>query len=104
MLAAPRDAAALRHEVTAMRDRVRRALRWPTALFDIKHSPGGMMDVEFAVQYLVLATAPAIPACSTMSATSRSCSAPRRPGLLPGAAARGRRRLPPTCAASTSCA
>ena len=23
--------------------------------FDVKHSPGGMMDVEFAVQYLVLA-------------------------------------------------
>ncbi|MEO8124814.1 MAG: glutamine-synthetase adenylyltransferase, partial [Burkholderiales bacterium] len=24
-------------------------------LFDVKHSPGGMMDAEFAVQYLVLA-------------------------------------------------
>jgi glutamate-ammonia-ligase adenylyltransferase len=24
-------------------------------LFDVKHSPGGMVDAEFAVQYLVLA-------------------------------------------------
>jgi glutamate-ammonia-ligase adenylyltransferase len=27
----------------------------PAGRFDVKHSPGGMMDVEFAVQYLVLA-------------------------------------------------
>jgi [glutamine synthetase] adenylyltransferase / [glutamine synthetase]-adenylyl-L-tyrosine phosphorylase len=26
-------------------------------VFDVKHSPGGMMDAEFAVQYLVLAHA-----------------------------------------------
>ena len=26
----------------------------PTGLFDIKHSPGGMIDVEFIVQLLVL--------------------------------------------------
>jgi [glutamine synthetase] adenylyltransferase / [glutamine synthetase]-adenylyl-L-tyrosine phosphorylase len=30
--------------------------------FDVKHSPGGMMDVEFAVQYLVLARGAAHPA------------------------------------------
>ena len=28
-----------------------------TALFDLKHDPGGMVDVEFAVQFLVLAFA-----------------------------------------------
>ncbi len=27
------------------------------SVFDLKHSPGGMIDVEFAVQYLVLAHA-----------------------------------------------
>jgi glutamate-ammonia-ligase adenylyltransferase len=27
----------------------------PAGRFDVKHSAGGMMDVEFAVQYLVLA-------------------------------------------------
>ena len=29
----------------------------PAGVFDVKHSPGGMMDAEFAVQYLVLAHA-----------------------------------------------
>ena len=29
----------------------------PTTLFDVKHDPGGMVDVEFSVQYLVLAHA-----------------------------------------------
>jgi glutamate-ammonia-ligase adenylyltransferase len=28
-----------------------------TALFDLKHDPGGMVDIEFTVQYLVLAHA-----------------------------------------------
>jgi glutamate-ammonia-ligase adenylyltransferase len=31
-------------------------------VFDVKHSPGGMMDAEFAVQYLVLTQASAHPA------------------------------------------
>ena len=29
----------------------------PSALFDLKHDAGGMVDVEFSVQYLVLAHA-----------------------------------------------
>ena len=29
----------------------------PSALFDLKHDAGGMVDVEFSVQYLVLANA-----------------------------------------------
>ena len=29
----------------------------PTPLFDLKHDSGGMVDVEFAVQYLILAHA-----------------------------------------------
>ncbi len=59
VLCAPRDAAALRMEVQAMREKVRGAHRVPTGSFDVKHSAGGMMDVEFAVQYLVLAHAAA---------------------------------------------
>jgi glutamate-ammonia-ligase adenylyltransferase len=38
-----------------MRERVRQARPVKDGLFDVKHSPGGMMDAEFAVQYLVLA-------------------------------------------------
>ncbi|KPF57957.1 glutamate-ammonia-ligase adenylyltransferase [beta proteobacterium AAP51] len=55
VLTAPRDAAALREEVRSMREKVRSARPVPADRFDVKHSPGGMMDVEFAVQYLVLA-------------------------------------------------
>jgi glutamate-ammonia-ligase adenylyltransferase len=55
VLSAPRDAASLRAEVQAMREKVRAARPVKGGMFDVKHSAGGMMDVEFAVQYLVLA-------------------------------------------------
>lgn len=61
VLAAPRDAAALRQEVRAMRDKLRAARPVKDGQFDVKHSPGGMVDVEFAVQYLVLAHSAAHP-------------------------------------------
>jgi len=54
VLCAPREATALRAEVKAMRDKVREAHPVKSDRFDVKHSAGGMMDVEFAVQYLVL--------------------------------------------------
>jgi glutamate-ammonia-ligase adenylyltransferase len=54
VLAAPRDPDALRDEVRAMREKVRAAHPVRAGLYDVKHSPGGMMDAEFAVQYLVL--------------------------------------------------
>jgi glutamate-ammonia-ligase adenylyltransferase len=55
VLAAPRDASALRAEIVAMREKVRQARPVKAGRFDVKHSSGGMMDVEFAVQQLVLA-------------------------------------------------
>ena len=54
VLSAPRDPVALRAEVQAMRDKVSVAHPVKGEAFDVKHSPGGMMDVEFAVQVLVL--------------------------------------------------
>ena len=54
VLAAPRDAAALKHEVLEMRGKVRAGRPVRSGVFDVKHSPGGMMDAEFAVQALVL--------------------------------------------------
>jgi [glutamine synthetase] adenylyltransferase / [glutamine synthetase]-adenylyl-L-tyrosine phosphorylase len=57
VLSAARDAAALAREVVTMRERVRAAHPVPAGRFDVKHSPGGMMDAEFAVQHLVLAHA-----------------------------------------------
>ena len=55
VLTAPRDEAALRSEIQTMRERVRSAHPVKEGRFDVKHSPGGMMDAEFAVQHLVLA-------------------------------------------------
>ena len=55
VLRASRDVAALRAEVRTMREKVRAAHPVKAGRFDVKHSAGGMMDVEFAVQLLVLA-------------------------------------------------
>ncbi|WP_338844931.1 bifunctional [glutamate--ammonia ligase]-adenylyl-L-tyrosine phosphorylase/[glutamate--ammonia-ligase] adenylyltransferase [Massilia sp. W12] len=50
-----RDEAKLKEEVCAMRQRMRQAQRNPdAALFELKSDPGGMIDCEFIVQYLVL--------------------------------------------------
>jgi len=61
VICAERDPDALRNEIHAMRDRVRSARPVKAGLFDVKHSEGGMMDAEFAVQYLVLAHGKAHP-------------------------------------------
>ncbi len=55
VISAERDTPALRSEIMAMRGKVRAAHPVKDAQFDVKHSPGGMVDVEFVVQYLVLA-------------------------------------------------
>lgn len=54
VISAPRDAAGLQAEIAGMRERVRQGHPAKPGRFDVKHSPGGMVDVEFAVQYLVL--------------------------------------------------
>ncbi len=57
VITAPRDVAALKHEVVSMRDKVRAAHAVQADRFDVKHSRGGMVDAEFAVQLLVLSQA-----------------------------------------------
>jgi glutamate-ammonia-ligase adenylyltransferase len=54
VITAPRDVEALRREIVSMRDKVRAARPVRAGRFDVKHSPGGMVDAEFAVQFLVL--------------------------------------------------
>ena len=54
VIATPRDREALRLEIASMREKMRAGHAVPPEQFDVKHSPGGMVDVEFAVQYLVL--------------------------------------------------
>jgi [glutamine synthetase] adenylyltransferase / [glutamine synthetase]-adenylyl-L-tyrosine phosphorylase len=52
-----RDPATLGAEIRAMREKMHAAHPNRSGLFDLKHDPGGMIDVEFSVQYLVLAHA-----------------------------------------------
>jgi glutamate-ammonia-ligase adenylyltransferase len=61
VIMAPRVAADLAREIVAMRDKVSHAHPVRGEAFDVKHSPGGMLDAEFAVQYLVLSQAARCP-------------------------------------------
>ncbi|MCA0325946.1 MAG: bifunctional [glutamate--ammonia ligase]-adenylyl-L-tyrosine phosphorylase/[glutamate--ammonia-ligase] adenylyltransferase [Proteobacteria bacterium] len=61
VIMAPRDLPSLRAEVVAMRERMRAAHPVKAGRFDVKHSPGGMVDAEFVTQYLVLAHSRAHP-------------------------------------------
>ena len=73
-----------------MREKVRAARPVPEGRFDVKHSAGGMMDVEFAVQYLVLAHAAGHPALLDNAGNIALLQRAESAGLLPtgvGAAA-----------------
>ena len=63
ILGQPRDEAELRQGILDMRQRMRQELDRSTAeQIDLKQSPGGIVDIEFMVQYGVLAHAHAHPA------------------------------------------
>jgi glutamate-ammonia-ligase adenylyltransferase len=57
VLRQPREPLALAREVRAMRERLHAAHPNPSGLFDLKHDRGGMIDLEFIVQFMVLAHA-----------------------------------------------
>ncbi|MDP2792978.1 MAG: bifunctional glutamine synthetase adenylyltransferase/deadenyltransferase, partial [Sulfurisoma sp.] len=61
VLAQPRDPLVLKKEVLEMRQKMLDAHPNASGQFDLKHDRGGIIDVEFAVQYLVLAHAHARP-------------------------------------------
>jgi len=61
VLRMPRDLARLRQDVVEMRQKMHDGHPNRTQLFDIKQDSGGMVDVEFMVQFIVLAHAAAHP-------------------------------------------
>lgn len=83
VITAPRDRGRLHDEIVAMRQRVRSAHPVKDGAFDVKHSEGGMVDAEFAVQFLVLSQAGAhrelIPNVGNIALLQRAEAA----GLLP---------------------
>lgn len=56
-----RDSIKLKAEVLSMREKMRDAQHFKGDVFDLKQSVGGIIDVEFLVQYLVLKNAPDYP-------------------------------------------
>ncbi|HSH49637.1 MAG TPA: bifunctional [glutamate--ammonia ligase]-adenylyl-L-tyrosine phosphorylase/[glutamate--ammonia-ligase] adenylyltransferase [Halomonas sp.] len=73
VLGRERELAALRREVVEMRDKMRQHLggRAGPGAFDLKHDPGGMVDIEFVCQYAVLAMAHDAPALLAWSDNMR---------------------------------
>ncbi|TXH89709.1 MAG: bifunctional [glutamate--ammonia ligase]-adenylyl-L-tyrosine phosphorylase/[glutamate--ammonia-ligase] adenylyltransferase [Rhodoferax sp.] len=83
VIATPRDREALRLEIATMREKMRASHAVPPEQFDVKHSPGGMVDVEFAVQFLVLAWGGAHPELLANAGNIALLQRAQTAGLLP---------------------
>ncbi|MBF0588928.1 MAG: hypothetical protein HQL53_07370, partial [Magnetococcales bacterium] len=80
-LSRPRDRDALAREVLEMRTRMFKEKAPPQGTFDIKQSRGGIIDVEFLAQFLMLANAHHHPQI-LHSAIPKTLMALRQAGLL----------------------
>jgi glutamate-ammonia-ligase adenylyltransferase len=85
VLARPRDIAVLAQDVRAMR-RMIADVKGDGGDFDLKIAPGGLIDIEFIAQFLVLAHAHACPALLEPSPEAILVAA-REAGVLPEPAA-----------------
>jgi len=85
VLAACADQSDLREQVRDMRERMRRELGWRGAGFHLKQDPGGIVDIEFMVQYLVLRWSKAHPALPGHTDTISLLKVLAREGLLKSA-------------------
>ncbi len=89
ILRMPRDVAALNAAVVDMRRKMHAGHPNRSGLFDLKHDPGGMVDVEFSVQYLVLAHAHAHPQLTRNVGNIALLKVVADLGLVPAAIAAG---------------
>jgi glutamate-ammonia-ligase adenylyltransferase len=82
-LTRPRDPDRLKQEVADMRARLRREFRdRESASFNIKQDPGGIIDIEFLVQYLVLKNAHRCPGIIRWTDNVRLLQALNEAGIL----------------------
>ncbi len=88
VLCLPRDPAKLAADVVAMRTRMSAGHANSTPAFDLKHDRGGMVDIEFVVQYLVLAHAHHHPQLTRNAGNIALLSMAAQAGLLPEALAK----------------
>jgi len=80
-----RDAARLRQDIAAMRARMRQEQAHPGADFDLKLDAGGLTDMEFLVQYWVLANAAEHPELLDWTDNIRNLEGLTSLGLVPAA-------------------
>ncbi|OFZ66197.1 MAG: bifunctional glutamine synthetase adenylyltransferase/deadenyltransferase [Betaproteobacteria bacterium RBG_16_56_24] len=83
-----RDLASLRKEILEMRKKMHDGHQNDSGLFDIKHDSGGMVDIEFMVQYLVLAYAHQHPQLAANIGNLALLKLAGELGLIPADAAR----------------
>lgn len=82
VLCQSRDRGKLAEDVRAMRARMREHLLPAGGGFDLKQSPGGIVDIEFMVQFMVLAWANEYPSLARWSDNVRILEALAEVGLL----------------------
>ncbi|MET0440405.1 MAG: bifunctional glutamine synthetase adenylyltransferase/deadenyltransferase, partial [Casimicrobiaceae bacterium] len=87
ILRLPRERDRLAADVVDMRRKMHAGHPNRTKLFDLKHDPGGLVDIEFAVQFLVLLHARAHPALTRNVGNIALLQMAGELGLVPGALA-----------------
>ena len=92
ILTLPRDMQELKDEIVAMRRKMHAGHPNATPLFDLKHDPGGMVDIEFTVQCLVLGHAHRHPSLTRNAGNIALLHMAGDLGLVPAALARDSRR------------
>jgi glutamate-ammonia-ligase adenylyltransferase len=83
VIASPRVDGDLKAEIKSMREKVRAAHPVRGSHFDVKHSPGGMIDIEFVMQYLVLNNAEKHPELTDNAGNIALLDRAELAGLLP---------------------
>src|SRR5690606_30468710 len=87
ILLLPRDPEALRKDVRDMRAKITAGHPNHSSDFDIKHDPGGMVDIEFITQYLVLSESATHPQLLDNLGNIALLGLAARAGLIPEALA-----------------
>ncbi len=83
VLCQKRELTSLRQDILSMRQKMHDGHPNDSGLFDIKHDSGGMVDIEFMVQYLVLAYAHQFPQLSANAGNLALLKLAGELGLIP---------------------
>jgi glutamate-ammonia-ligase adenylyltransferase len=83
VLGQKRELTSLRQDILSMRQKMHDGHPNDSSLFDIKHDSGGMVDIEFMVQYLVLAYAHQFPQLSANAGNLALLKLAGELGLIP---------------------